>query len=129
MLWDVAWQNIWRRRGRTALTILGIAVVAQLYVTMASMIESYEQNLQHQLSAMVGQVAVQRPLVTADENEGFPSFSSSIPAGTAAQVLALDGVDPAASSAVLFVALALAALSAAWPAWQSMRIEPLEALR
>ena len=91
MLWDVAWQNIWRRRGRTALTVLGIAVVAQLYVTMASMIESYEQNLQHQLGAMAGQVVVQRPMVTADENEGFPSFSSSIPAGTAAQVLALDG--------------------------------------
>lgn len=124
MLWDVAWQNIWRRRGRTALTILAIAVVAQLYVTMASMIESYEQNLQRQLGAMAGQVAVQRPMVTADENEGFPSFSSSIPAGTAAQVLALDGVDPAASSAVLFVALAPPSLPEGPPALVAVGIEP-----
>ncbi|UCC63818.1 MAG: ABC transporter permease [Anaerolineae bacterium] len=105
MLWDVALRNLWHRRLRSLLTILGVAVAVQLYISMSSLIAFYEQDLGQQLSALAGKVYVQHTVTREGEPETFPSLSSNIPAPVAAQILSLDGLDRRASSGVLFAPL------------------------
>jgi putative ABC transport system permease protein len=105
MLWDIALRNLWQRRRRSLLTVLGVAVAVQLYISMSSYMAIYDQDLQQQLSAFAGKVYVQRSVIREGEAETFPSPSSNIPAEVAAEVLSLDGLDRTTSSGVLFVPL------------------------
>ena len=108
MLWDIALRNLWQRRRRSLLTVLGVAVAVQLYISMSSYMAIYDQDLQQQLSAFAGKVYVQRSVIREGEAETFPSPSSNIPAEVAAEVLSLDGLDRTTSSGVLFVPLVVA---------------------
>jgi putative ABC transport system permease protein len=101
----VAVNNLLQRRLRAALTMLGVAVAVQLFLTMSSINISFELDLENQLTAMAGKVYVQRPTSEEAEAEEFPSPSSSIEQDVANQLLMMDGVNREASSAMLYVPL------------------------
>jgi putative ABC transport system permease protein len=124
MLWDIALKNLWRRKLRTVLTILGVATAVQLYLTMNSWMSVYKQDLRHQLSAFAGKVFVQQPMEASSGGKDFPSFSSSMDAGSAATILSIEGIDQAASSAALFIPLARASSPNMPPAALAVGIEP-----
>ncbi len=123
-MWNVALRNLWQRRLRSLLTMLGVAVAVQLYLTISSIMASYELDLQGQLSAMAGRVFVQRP--TADEGglEEFPSPGSSIELEVARELLAIEGLDGAASSAILYVPLTRSPAPGLPPSTLALGIEP-----
>ncbi|MBN2386376.1 MAG: ABC transporter permease [Anaerolineales bacterium] len=103
MLIDIAFKNLWQRRLRTILTILGIVVAVQLYLSIGSIMRWYDEDLQGRLLAFGGKVYVQR-LVSGDLiSEDFPSSSSSIDTEMAQELLGGEGVDPQTSSLALFV--------------------------
>ncbi|TET49479.1 MAG: ABC transporter permease [Anaerolineales bacterium] len=104
-MWYLALRNLWQRRLRALLTVLGVAVAVQLFLTMSGIMTSYEVDLQRQLSTLAGKVFVQRPTAEEGVLDDFPAPSSSIEAGVALQLLEIDGVDRAASSAILYVPL------------------------
>jgi putative ABC transport system permease protein len=104
-MWNVAFRNLLERRLRSLLTMLGVAVAVQLFLTMSSIKVSFELDLENQLTAMAGKVYVQRPTSEEAESEEFPSPSSSIEEDVANELLKMDGVDREASSAILYVPL------------------------
>jgi putative ABC transport system permease protein len=104
-MWDIALHNLRQRKTRTLLTILGVAAALQLYLTMNNLIATFEADMLRQYQAFAGKVYVEQSLPTGEGWQGFPSPASSIEADTAAEVLALEGVDRAASSEALFVPL------------------------
>jgi putative ABC transport system permease protein len=124
MLWDIAVKNLWRRKLRTLLTIIGVATAVQLYLTMSGWMNIYERDLKNQLNAFSGRVFVQQPMETSSGGADFPSFSSSLDAQTAAAVLSLDGLDREASSAVLFIPLARASSPNMPPDALAVGLEP-----
>lgn len=124
MLFDIAIKNLWRRKLRSILTILGVAVAVQLYLTMDGWMGIYEQDLQHQLSAFAGKIFIQQPMEASAGGQDFPSFSSSLDAASAEALLGIEGVNPGASSAVLFVQLARASSPNMPPAAVAVGLEP-----
>jgi len=123
-LWDVALRSLKHRAARSALTVLGVALAGQLYITLAGTLAAYEEDLDRQLQAMGGRIVVQQPMARPGENEGFPSFSSSMPASTAEALLSSPGLDRPFSSAVLFLPLARPTLPDGPPAALLVGIEP-----
>ncbi len=107
-MWNVAFRNLLQRRMRSLLTMLGVAVAVQLYLTMSSIMVSFDLDLENQLTAMAGKVYVQRPTAEEAETEEFPSPSSSIEEEVANELLMMDSVDREASSAVLYMPLTMA---------------------
>lgn len=124
MLWDIAIKNLWRRKLRTLLTIIGVATAVQLYLTMSGWMNIYEKDLKRQLNAFAGQIFIQQPMEASSGGADFPSFGSSLDGETAAAILALPGIDQQASSAVLFVPLARATSPNMPPAALAVGIQP-----
>ena len=60
MLWDLAFKHLWQRRLRSALTILGVAIILQTHLVINGFKYSYEQDVQRQLSAFTGKVLVRQ---------------------------------------------------------------------
>jgi putative ABC transport system permease protein len=104
-MWEIALQNLKHRRLRVLLTIFGVAGALQLYLTMNNLIVTFENDMLRQYSAFAGKVYVEQSLPSGEGWQGFPSTASSIVMDTASDVLALDGVIRAESSAVVFVPL------------------------
>jgi putative ABC transport system permease protein len=105
MLLDLAFKTIWRRRLRAALTVLGVAAAIQLYLMMNSILAFYDSDIQGQVAAFAGKVYVQRPMQATSMGEDFPSMNSSISTDTALTILAMEGINRAESSAMLFIPL------------------------
>ena len=95
-MWQMTLRNIWQRRLRSLLTILGIAVAVQVNLTVNGVISGYEYDLKNQMSALAGRVFVQRPTTDGSGMEEFPSAASSISDDLAQALLNLEGIDPAA---------------------------------
>lgn len=94
----LALKNLWNRKTRSLLTILGIAVAIQLYVVMSSIMDSFDDDLRKQVASMAGRVVVQQK---TDAGARFPPLESVMEEAAAGRVLALAGVDPDRSSPVL----------------------------
>ncbi|HYG57185.1 MAG TPA: FtsX-like permease family protein [Symbiobacteriaceae bacterium] len=94
----LALKNLWNRKTRSLLTILGIAVAIQLYVVMSGIMDSFDDDLQKQVAGMAGRLVVQQK---SDAGTRFPPLDSVIEATVAEAVLTLEGVDTARSSPVL----------------------------
>jgi putative ABC transport system permease protein len=105
MLMDIAFKTLWRRKLRSLLTILGVAVAIQLYLMMSAILSFYDSDIQKQVAAFGGKVFVQRTMQAVGAGEDFPSMNSSIAADAAGEILSLDGVNREESSAVLFIPL------------------------
>ncbi len=105
MMWDIALHNLRQRKLRTILTILGVAVALQLYLTLNNLMTTFELDMLRQYQAFAGKVYVEQTMPSSEGWQGFPNAASSIEASAALEVLALDGVDRAHSSALVFVPL------------------------
>jgi putative ABC transport system permease protein len=123
MLLDLALKSLWRRRLRSLLTILGVAVAIQLYITMSGIMSWYNGDMEKQLSAFAGRVYVQQRMETAGGGEDFPSTSSSLASDTAASILQLEGADRSASSAALFSALSISGAPNSPPTLMAVGLE------
>jgi putative ABC transport system permease protein len=122
-MWQLVMRNIWQRRLRSLLTVLGIAVAVQVNLTVTGVISGYEADLHNQLSTLAGRIFVQRPTTGGSEMEEFPSASSSISNDLARELLNLDGIDKEASSAILYLPLASPPISGLPPALSAVGIE------
>ena len=105
MLLDIAFKTLWRRKLRTLLTVLGVATAIQLYLMMTAILSFYDWDIQQQVAVFAGKVFVQRPMQAEGAGEDFPSMNSSIASATAESILAIEGINPEKSSAVLFIPL------------------------
>jgi putative ABC transport system permease protein len=105
MLIDIAVKTLWRRKLRSLLTVLGVALAVQLYLMMSAILAFYDSDIQQQVAMFAGKVFVQRPMQAVGAGEDFPSMNSSIAADSAEAILSLDGVNRERSSAVLFIPL------------------------
>lgn len=94
----LALKNLWNRKTRSVLTILGIAVAIQLYIVMSSIMDSFDRDLNKQVAGMAGRVVVQQK---SEAGVRFPPMDSVLSAGVADTVLGMAGVDGARSSPVL----------------------------
>lgn len=123
-MWHLALRNLWQRRLRSFLTVLGIAVAIQVNLTMTSIISGYENDLKSQLAVVSGKVLVQRLTTDAPQMEEFPSAASSIDNNLVDTLLNLEGVDAQASAAILYVPLASPPIAGLPPASCAVGIEP-----
>lgn len=95
---DMALRNIWQRKTRSLLTILGVAMVVFLYVYLSTIMNWYDKDLKRQLGSIAGKVVVSSKGEAAN---GFPTAASVVPAADAEALLRMDGIDPERSTAVL----------------------------
>ncbi len=123
-MWQMVIRNIWQRRLRSLLTILGIAVAVQVNLTVNGVISGYEADIKGQMSALAGRVFVQRPTRDGSGMEEFPSAASSITHDLADALLNLEGIDASASSAILYIPLASPPMTGLPPAVSAVGIEP-----
>lgn len=121
---QLAIRNLWQRRMRSLLTILGVAVGVQLYLAMTTVMASAESDLQDQVNALAGRVFIQRLMADSSLVEEFPSPSSSINSQVAETLLDIQGVDEAKSSAILYVPLTKPPAPGAPPPTRALGIQP-----
>jgi putative ABC transport system permease protein len=124
MLFDLAVKTLWRRKLRSLLTIFGVAAAIQLYLMSNNIMATYDQDIQRQVNAFAGKIYVQQTVQNVGAGGDFPSMDSSIAADSAEAMLAVDGVDRAASSAVLFIPLASSARPNMPPIYFAVGITP-----
>jgi putative ABC transport system permease protein len=113
-----------RRRGRAALTSLGVAAVVAVYLGVSGGARATEQDIQTRLEESAGRIIVQQPVEGYSEDEAFPALTSLMAASEAEAVLAAQGADPQASSAVLFMPLTRVASPGEPPAVLAVGVEP-----
>lgn len=124
MLFDLAIKTLWRRKLRTLLTILGVAMAVQTYLMINGIMTFYERDNQRLISVFAGKVFIQQPVQGVGAGKDFPSLNSSIGAKTANSLLALEGINPEASSSVLFVPLVPSAAPNMPPNFMVVGVEP-----
>jgi len=99
----LALKNIWKRKTRSILTILGIVVALQLYLILSSIMNTYEKDVKTQVAGMAGKVMVQ---MKTESGEGsFYPIDSVIKQSDAEKIERLDGVDSKRSSMLIFQAI------------------------
>lgn len=98
----MAIRNIWQRKARSILTVLGIATSVMLYIYMSVIMNWYDQDIQRQLSGLAGKVVVR---ARSSQDAGLVPGTSVIPQAEAGALLGQAGVDPQLSTPVLFQAL------------------------
>ena len=100
---EMAFKNIFKRKTRSILTILGILVVMLLYIVIAGIMHTYEKDLQKQLTSMEGRVIVQ--MKTDNGTGGFYSLDAMIKESDGKNILALNNVDLQKSTMVFYESL------------------------
>lgn len=101
-MFEYALRNIWQRKTRSILTVLGITASITLYITISTISNWYDSDLQKQLSTMAGKVIV---MAKTESGVAVLTADSMLPEPDADAVLGLDGIDRAASSPLLFHSL------------------------
>lgn len=106
-MWDIALKNLWARKTRSILTIVGVAVCVMLYLFMAGTTAMVEGNLEKEMAKYAGQIYVKSPSVSGWTGAEFPPASSVIDSNTAKRILEeTPGIDKERSIPILFKALA-----------------------
>jgi ABC-type antimicrobial peptide transport system permease subunit len=124
MLLDLAWKNLWRRKLRSLLTILGVASAVQLYLMVHGVMGTYTGEIKGQINAFAGKIVIQQQVESGGGNPDLTSSASSLTEKTAEGLLATDGIDRRSSSALLFVPIARAVMPYLPPAVVAVGIEP-----
>ncbi|MCX7923619.1 MAG: FtsX-like permease family protein [Clostridia bacterium] len=99
---ELAIKNIWGRKTRSVLTIMGVIVAMQLYIILSTIMGSYEKDVQKQISNMAGRVIVQ---LKTESGASFLPGSNVIKESDAKEVMGLQGVDNERSTPVLIQAI------------------------
>jgi putative ABC transport system permease protein len=124
MLWDLAWKNLWRRKLRSLLTILGVASAVQLYLMVHGVMDTYHGEMMAQINVFAGKIVVQQQVESGGGNPDLTSSASSLTDAAAAALLSIEGIDREDSSAVIFVPVARAIMPYVPPAVVAVGIEP-----
>ena len=124
MLWDLALKNLWRRKLRSLLTILGVASAVQLYLMVHGIMTTYTSEIQGQISAFTGKIIVQQQVEEGSGSTDLTSSGSSLKMEEVEMLLSMDGVDPQSSSPMLFVPIARAVMPYVPPAVVAVGIQP-----
>lgn len=95
---DMAFRNIWQRKTRSVLTVIGVGLAVMLYIYLSVIMNWYDKDLKRQLSSLAGKVVVSAKSESAN---GFPTAASVIPIADAEAVLRQEGVDETRSTPVL----------------------------
>jgi putative ABC transport system permease protein len=104
---DIALQNLWQKKLRTVLTILGIAVCANLFIVVTSIANFMTGDLNRQAESFKGQIIVQaRSEFGTRGGVEWPPISSSVSEDEANAVIAGPNLRTQESTKLLFVALA-----------------------
>ena len=103
-MFDIAFKNLWARKTRSLLTILGVAVCVMLYLFMAGTTAYVESNLGKEMAKYAGQIYVKSPSVSSQETGvEFPPISSVIDSQTAKRILEeTPGINKEKSIPILF---------------------------
>lgn len=106
-MFDIAFKNLWARKTRSLLTILGIAVCVMLYLFIAGTTDMVEGNLEKETAKYAGQIYVKSPSVSGWTGVEFPPASSVIDSDTAKRILEdTPGINRERSIPILFKVLA-----------------------
>jgi putative ABC transport system permease protein len=106
-MFDIAFKNLWARRTRSILTILGVAVCVMLYLFMVGTTAYLASNLEKEMAKYAGQTYVKSPSVSLQSGGvEFPPISSVIDNQTAERILEeTPGINRERSIPILFKAL------------------------
>jgi hypothetical protein len=124
MLWDLALKNLWRRRLRSLLTVLGVASAVQLYLMVHGVMDTYTGEIEGQVNSFAGKVVIQQQVESGGGNPDLTSSGSSLTCVTANSLLAMEGIDRQSSSAMIYVPIARAIMPYVPPAVVAVGIEP-----
>jgi putative ABC transport system permease protein len=124
MLWDIALKNLWRKKLRSLLTIIGVATAIQMYLTFNGILVLYRSAISAQLEAFAGKAVVQQQMEEALGNTDLTSSGSSIKPKTADELLGMNGIDRQASSRLVYVTIARNLMPYMPPAVLVVGVEP-----
>ena len=107
---DIAWKNMWTRKTRTILTILGIAVALELVIMMTTIVDFTESGMQSELAKYsgAGQIYVRSQTTAGIAGQEFPPISSILREEEGRQIIdeVADQVDMALTTPLVFYQLA-----------------------
>ena len=107
---DIAWKNMWTRKTRTILTILGIAVALELVIMMTSIVDFTESGMQSELAKYsgAGQIYVRSQTTAGVAGQEFPPISSILREEEGRQIIdeVAGQVDMTLTTPILFYQLA-----------------------
>jgi putative ABC transport system permease protein len=124
MLLDLALKNLWRRRLRSLLTVLGVASAVQLYLMVHGVMDTYTGEIEGQVTAFAGKIIVQQQVESGGGNPDLTSSGSSLTGSMADALLATEGIDRESSSAMISVPVARSSMPYIPPAVVAVGIEP-----
>jgi len=107
---DLAWKNMWQRKLRTTLTLLGIAVGLELVILLTAIMDFTDQSMDVELEKYsgAGQLFVTSQTLSGTAGKEFPPINSTLREGDADRIIAdlEDEVDTSKTTPVLFRELA-----------------------
>jgi len=107
---DIAWKNMWTRKTRTILTILGIAVALELVIMMTTIVDFTESGMQSELAKYsgAGQIYVRSQTTAGMAGQEFPPITSILSEEEGRQIIdeVAARIDPALTTPLLFHQLA-----------------------
>jgi putative ABC transport system permease protein len=107
---DIAWKNMWTRKMRTILTILGIAVALELVIMMTTIADFTERSMQSELAkySNAGQIYVRSQATAGIAGQEFPPVNSILREEEGLQVISeMSGdIDLSMTTPLLFYQLA-----------------------
>lgn len=117
----LAVKNIFKRKVRSLLTLLGIVVALQLYLLMTSIMDSYDKDMNKQVASMAGKV-----IVTYKTEGGFnyPPINSVIEQKQAEDIMNFQYVDKSSSTLSVFETVVKPAAPNFPPQVMAVGIEP-----
>ncbi len=96
---DIALKNLWARKSRTALVVLGVVVCVFLINTVDGMLSEMNNSLKGDMARVAGKIYLRQ------SGSGYPPFASSLSEATAREALTTPGVDADESTPVLLLSL------------------------
>lgn len=120
-MFRMAWQNIRRRKGRTALVVLGIMQAIALYLILSALMLFFQGDIEQQLAGLTNVVIVQAP---SEDKLRFPPTSSDLRAEAADGLMAMSSVSETESSPVLIHTITPSPAPGMPPSLAAMGIQP-----
>ncbi len=96
---DMALKNLWARKSRTVLVILGVVVCVFLINTVDGMLSEMRADLERDIERYAGRVYLRQP------GSGYPPFGSSVPEQVIEEAMAHPAVAPDQSTPLLLLVL------------------------
>ncbi len=107
---DIAWKNMWTRKMRTILTILGIAVALELVIMMTTIVDFTERSMQSELAKYsgAGQIYVRSQTTAGIAGQEFPPVNSILKEAEGRKIIeeVSGDIDTALTTPLLFSQLA-----------------------